>query len=103
MKKIQTLISASAIAAVTALPVFAQQATARMANETALEMAQRIDACEGSGVADADFVQEGTRLRVTCVDGVSGGLGTGGAIALGVGVVALIAIVASDSDSSSGT
>ena len=115
MKRIQALISATAIAAVTAVPVLAQQGTTRIGGETALQMAERIDACNGSRIVDANFVQSDTQpmtkyssgetqLRVTCVDGVAGGLGSGGALALGLGVVALIAVAAaSGSDSSSST
>ena len=113
MKQFQVLISATAIVVLSAVPVVAQFATTRIGNETALQMAERVDACDGSRIVDANFVESDTQpmtkynsqvqLRVTCVAGMAGGLGSGGAIALGIGAIALIAVLASDSDSSSST
>jgi len=115
MKKFQVLISATAIVVLTAVPVLAQFATDRIGNETALQMAERVDACDGSKIVDASFVENDTQsitmtkynpevqLRVTCVAGMAGGLGSGGAIALGIGAIALIAVLASDSNSTSST
>lgn len=107
MKKIQSLMSAAAITAVTALPVLAQQSAARVGNETALQMAQRIDACEGTSVSAAAFEQSGDVLRVSCVrggaNGIEGSLSAGSGVALGLGAVAIIAVAAGGSSSSTTT
>jgi hypothetical protein len=111
MKKIQTLISAGAVAAVTAFPVFAQQATAqyttnRMGNETAMSIAQRVGACSDAGIAAADFDSD-SLIRVTCADrdagGLEGGLGTGAAIGGALAAVALISLASDGSGSTTTT
>lgn len=106
MKKIQTLISAGAVAAVTALPVFAQQTAAqyttnRMGNETAMDIAQRVGACSESRIATASFDSD-SLIRVTCAGagGLDGGLSTGAAIG---GAVAAVALIGLSSDGSGST
>jgi len=109
MKQIHALISAAAIAAVTALPVFAQQTpqytTTLRAGDSALSIAQRVGACGQSDIGSASFDTD-SLVRVTCrgggmagAEGLSGGLG---AAAAGIGAVALIALAA-DSDGSGST
>ena len=110
MKQFQVLISATAIVVLTALPVLAQFATTRIGGETALQMAKRVDACDGSRIVDASFVENDTQsiskynsavqLRVTCVDGMAGGLGAGAVAGIAATVIA-IAIVASSGGGSS--
>lgn len=106
MSKIHALVSAATILAATAFPVMAQQPANRIGDETARQMAERLDACEdGLTISDASFEEDGSRLRVVCargagVDGLSGSLGAGAAIAAGVGVIALIALAADGSGSS---
>jgi hypothetical protein len=114
MTKFGSLLLASAVAAVSALPATSQQAFARLAGESATEMAQRIGACQGgAGIASANFENDGALLRVTCAGGafapgagagggLAGGLGAG-AIAAGVVAVAGIAAAASGGGSSSTT
>lgn len=104
MKKFGTIIFAAIIGASSIFPV-AADAAERLPGETALEMANRINACNGAGVLGAQFTDGGSLLEVTCRGGaaLSGGLGTAGAVALGVVVVAVIAAAASGGGSSSTT
>lgn len=105
MKKFGTIALASVIAVSSAVSVAAQATAVRQGNETALQMANRIGACDTSGgITSAAYTDAGSMLRVTCVGGgLSGGLSTGGAIALGVVTVALIAAAASGGSSGSST
>jgi hypothetical protein len=105
MKRIQTLISVSAVAAVTALPVFAQQADytmTRMGNESAEQIAQRVGACGEAGFTAANFETDAL-IRVTCVDGMAGGLRTGAAIGGALAAVALVGLASDGSGSTTTT
>ncbi|MFO8127882.1 hypothetical protein [Yoonia sp.] len=108
MKKIQTLISAGAVAAVTALPVFAQQAnytTTRMGDESAEQIAQRVGACGEAGITAANFDTD-ELIRVRCAGGaggLEGGLGTGAAIGGAIAAVALIGLASDGSDTTTTT
>lgn len=105
--KILTSTFAIAASVLMAVPATAQVNTGvpPVAGETALQYAQRINACGGAGVESATFTQNRTRLSVRCPqqgantsnNGMSGGLGT--AIALGAGMVLIIAGAAGDSSS----
>lgn len=108
----KTLTSTFAVTAalLMAVPATAQVSTGLppVAGETALQYAQRINACDGAGVVDATFTQNRTRLSVQCPqatatgnNGMSGGLGT--AIALGAGIVLIVAGAAGDSSSTVST
>ncbi|MAU53449.1 MAG: hypothetical protein CMN17_14025 [Roseovarius sp.] len=107
MKKFGTFIFAAIIGASSIMPAMAQNGATRIGNESALEMANRINACNGAGVVSAQFTDGGTLLEVTCRNAaagdLSGGLGTAGAVALGTVVVAVIAAAASGGGSSSTT
>lgn len=110
MKKITVSTLALVVALGTAMPVAAQQATSAQTGETALEMATRTGACGEAAVSKAEFVNDGTALKVSCAKDASvvstqgsAGLGeSGGLIAAGFGLAAIIGIVAASS-SSSGT
>ena len=107
MKNVAVSILALAAGLSMATPSFAQETYARLADENAINMASRIGACDQAGIQTARFTDAGSILRVRCVGGMggadlSGGLGTGAAIAGGVAVVA-IAAIASDGSSSSTT
>ena len=104
--KILTSTFAIAASVLLAVPATAQVNTGvpPVAGETALQYAQRINACGGASVESATFTQNRTRLSVRCPqttttsnNGMSGGLGT--AIALGAGMVLIIAGAAGDSSS----
>ncbi|MGR3316590.1 hypothetical protein [Roseovarius indicus] len=78
-----------------AAPLSAQVNTGvpRQPGETAMQYAQRINACNGAEILSADFSQNQTRLSVRCpqgaavnTDGMSGGL-TAGAAAAAAGVL----------------
>jgi len=110
MKK--TTISAFTLSAgiAMAMPATAQEAVVRQGDETARDMAIRIDACDGAGVVTAEFIEtveaDGIRLRVECaagaalnVNNMTGGLATGGAIAAGV----LFLVIVGGAGASSGT
>jgi hypothetical protein len=78
MKKITLSAVALVTGLATALPAVAQDQLVRQGDETAMEMAQRVDACDGAAISDAEFFDNGTtRLRVQCaaVAGMTGGLG----------------------------
>lgn len=107
MKKITVSAMAMIIALGSALPGIAQQTETRLEGETAMQMATRVGACDRARITDAEFVNGGTALSVTCsprvaANNTGGGLGTGGLLAAGVGIAAVIGIAASSS-SSSGT
>jgi len=111
MKRMQTLISVGAVAAVTALPVFAQQAeytTSRVGNESAEQIANRVGACGQAGIDAASFDTDNL-IRVECASGsasgaqLEGGLATGAAIAGGVAAIALIGLASDDSGSTTST
>jgi hypothetical protein len=106
MKRIQTLISVSAVAAVTALPVFADRATpeyrtTRMGDETATDIAQRVGTCGEAGFTAADFESD-SLIRVTC-SGLDGGLRTGAAIGGAMAAIALIGLASDGSGSTTTT
>ena len=98
-------LSALALAAglATALPAVAQQTYARQGNETALEMANRIGACDQSGISAASFFENGTRLRVACIGGAGLDGGLGAAAAGGAATIVAVAVLASGGSSSSTT
>ena len=110
MKKLTVSTLALVVALGAALPVAAQQATSSRSGETALEMAARTGACGEATVSKAEFVNEGRALKVSCAKNASvvstqgsAGLGVNaGLIAAGIGIAAVIGIVAASS-SSSGT
>lgn len=109
MTKFGTIILATIFGVTSAVSVAAQAPVVRQGDETALQMATRIGACaDGSSIASANFAQDGTLLQVRCVaaggGNLSGGLGTAGAVALGVIGIAVVAAAASGGGSStSGT
>ena len=80
---------------IVATPLLAQQ-------ETPMQMAQRVDACDGREVVSARMSDSNT-LAVTCAGG--GGMGGGGlaAPAIGLGVLAVAAAAFSGGSSSSDT
>ena len=113
MKKITVSTLALVVALGTAMPGAAQQATSAQTGETALEMATRTGACGEATVSKAEFVNDGSALKVSCAKVASvvstqgsaplAGLGASGSlIAAGVGLAAVIGIAAASS-SSSGT
>lgn len=95
------ILSATAVAFSLALimPASAQQVVQAQvqAGETALEFAQRVNACGGADILDAAFIDAGSALEVQCsplaataeTAGMTGGLGTAAAIGGGVVVLAL--------------
>ena len=99
MKTIISSATAFAFSCALLLPASAQQVieTQVQAGETALQFAQRVNACEGAEILDAAFTAGGTNLTVQCgpqaatteTNGMSGGLGTAAAIGGGVVVLAL--------------
>ena len=110
MKKISFPAIAVATGLVGVLPAVAQDQLLRQGDETAMEMAQRVGACDGAGISDAEFVQDGgTVLRVECASGavamngafagMAGGLG-GSAPLIGSAAVLAAAVAASDSTGS---
>ncbi len=108
MTKFGTIILATIFGVTSAVSVAAQGAVVRQGSETALEMANRIGACaDGSSILSANYAQSGSLLQVRCAAGaggdLSGGLGTGGAVALGVIGIAIVAAAASGGGSSSST
>jgi hypothetical protein len=97
-------LSALALAAglATALPAVAQQTAVRQGNETAMEMASRINAC-GGAFSSANFSNGGQILEVQCVGGAGLEGGLGGAAAGGAATVVAVAVLASGGSSSSTT
>lgn len=100
-------VSALAVAAGLSVgaPAMAQEGFTRLAGESALQMASRINICGGASLNSATFVSGGTQLQAVCARpgapaGMGGGLGT--AAAVGGGIVA-VAAIASNSGSSSST
>ena len=89
----------------TAMPAVAQDALTRQGGETAMEMAIRVGVCDGAGITNAEFVENGgTQLRVQCAggaafdgQGMAGGLGTGGVLAAGVLFIGVVAAAGSSS------
>lgn len=111
MNKISVSALALVVALGSAMPSFAQETETRIEGETALQMATRLELCGDAGVRSAQFVDVdgATSLQANCVSRVAdtadtggGGLGTGGLVAAGVGIAAVIGIAAASS-SSSGT
>ena len=111
---IMKIFTVAALTLVTGLSIStsanAQQTFARLVDEEAIQMANRIGACaqrEIPGIASARFTDGGSILRVRCVGGVAGTDGMAGGLGTGVaaGAVALIAVaaLASDGDSTTGT
>lgn len=113
MKALKTSLLALIIGASFGLPATAQQKVADQpeASETALEFARRVNACDGSEVLSAKYMDGRESLHVRCsqgaaaeLSGMSGGLGTGGALALGGGaLIAIIALASGGSSSGSTT
>jgi len=100
-------LSALALAAglATALPAVAQQTAVRQGNETAMEMASRINAC-GGAISSANFSNGGQLLKVQCIGGAAGlegGLGVAAAAGGAAAIIAVVAIASGDDDSSSST
>lgn len=105
MKRISnTLLAAVACVAMPLAAVAQQQVTTPpLPGETALDYAQRIDACNGATVLGADFIDGGTLLQVQCpaagattdTAGMSGGLGAAAASA--AIVIALFALAGGSS------
>ena len=108
MKKITVSTLAVVAALATSVPVTAQETATRLEGESAMEMAARLGLCGGSSITSARFVDAGATLEARCAAGAAvdnagaGGLGTGGTIAAGLGIAAVIGVVAASS-SSSGT
>ena len=100
MKAIANTLMAVVMGAAMPLAAAAQQhvSTPPFAGETALQSAQRINACNRSSVIGAEFTSGGTMLQVKCAadgnatntSGLSGGLG--GALASTAFVVALFSL-----------
>ncbi|MBC7133187.1 MAG: hypothetical protein H5U16_08795 [Roseovarius sp.] len=107
MTRFGTIALAAVLAVTSTAAVAAPGSVVRQGNETALELANRIGACGSAGIAGANYAEGGTVLQVQCAGAaggdLSGGLGTGGAVAAGVVSVALIAAAASGGGSSSST
>jgi hypothetical protein len=107
MTKFGTIILATIFGVTSAVSVAAQAPVVRQGNETALQMATRIGACaDGSAITSANYAENGTLLQVRCAGAggdLSGGLGTGGAVALGVVGIAIVAAAASGGGSGSST
>ena len=111
MKRITVPTLAFAVALGSAMPVAAQQTVTRLEGESAMQMAERLGRCSDSEIASAEFLEDGSalRLRVTCASSSAGintaagagGLGTGGAIAAGLGIAAVLGVAAASSSSSS--
>ena len=111
MKAIANTLMAVVMGAAMPLAAAAQQqvSTPPVAGETALQYAQRINACNGASVIGADFTSGGTMLQVQCpaagnatnTSGLSGGLG--GALASTAVVVALFSLAGGSSSYSSTT
>jgi hypothetical protein len=104
MKRFTTYATTLAAGLALGAPAFAQQTFERLDGESAMQMASRIGACDDAGIASARFTDAENILRVSCVGAVggpdlSGGLGTGAAVAGGV-VLAAVAVAALDSSSS---
>ena len=98
MKRFAMAAIAAVVVSVSALPVpvLAQQSivTPPLANESALDYARRVDACHGADAVSAEFLDNLTRLRVSCpgtvvtnTEGMSGGLGAAAAAAGGLIVI----------------
>lgn len=94
MKNVFASVFAMSMAAT---PLLAQQ-------ETPMQMAQRVDACDGREVVSARMSDSDT-LAVTCAGAGGGGTGGGGlaAPAIGLGVLAVAAAAFSGGSSSSDT
>jgi hypothetical protein len=102
-------LSALALAAglATALPAVAQQTVVRQGDETAMEMASRINAC-GGAFSSANFSNGGQLLEVQCIGGagLEGGLNgaaAAGAVAAGVAVIAIASGGSSSSTTTTGS
>jgi len=111
MKAIANTLLAAAIGVTMPLAAMAQQqvSTPPLEGETALQYAQRINACNGDSILGADFTSGGTMLQVQCpaaggasnTAGLSGGLG--GAVASVAVVVALFSLAGGSSSYSTST
>jgi len=120
MKTIGRMAFVAAACAGLAQPAMAQQqvTTPVQPGETALEFAQRIDACSGGEIVSAEFLQGRTLMQATCrqpagidtaqagqgaqgAQGMAGGLGAGAAAA-GLGV-AMFALAAGDDSTTTTT
>lgn len=119
MKRFATAVAAMSMSLALAGGAAAQQAgaTPLQPGETAMEFAQRIDACNGAEIVSAAFNEARTEVRVQCLQsaaadgsaagqataGMSGGLGTTGTIAIGIAVAVGLAAAAGGGGSSSTT
>lgn len=118
MKRIVTMVSAISMSVALAGGAVAQAGnTPLQPGETAMEFAQRIDACNGAEIINAAFNDARTEVRVQCpraagadgsaagqaTAGMTGGLGTTGAIAIGIAAAAGLAAAASGGGGSSST
>lgn len=105
MKRIRSLISASAIAAVTALPVFAQETPT--GNERAVQIAQDAGACSSAGGIVRATFDSPTLVRVGCAGSgagaLEGGLGTTAALGGTIAAVVLIGLASDGSDTTTTT
>lgn len=106
MKKLTIFASAISMSAALASGA-AAQGTALLPGETALQFAQRVDACGGAGINSAAFNEDRTEVRVRCAqvaggtDGMTGGLGTTGGVIVAVLGAAAVAAAASGGGGSS--
>jgi len=109
MNAIANTLLAAVVGVTMPLAAVAQQqvSTPPIEGETAVQYAQRINACNGANILGADFTQGGTMLQVQCpaagtagnTAGLSGGLG--GAVASVAVVVALFSLAGGSSTYSS--
>ncbi|MBZ0122825.1 MAG: hypothetical protein K8F31_02965 [Roseovarius sp.] len=100
MKRFANTVLAAVTGVAMPLAAAAQQqvSTPPLPGETALQYAQRINACNGASILGADFTEGGTMLQVQCpatgttgdTSGMSGGLG--GAVASVAVVIALFSL-----------
>ncbi|MFT4960299.1 MAG: hypothetical protein ACI92Z_001380 [Paracoccaceae bacterium] len=100
MKKIFTLLTAGTMVLGATTGAFAQ--------ETALQQAERIRACNDASIVSARFLESG-RLEVTCPAGYLGANGlpatglTSTQIAAGIGAILVIAFIINDDGTTSTT
>jgi|SRR6056297_3385386 len=111
MKSLAKPVIGLVMCAAMSLPAVAQQTPdeALLPGESALEYATRIDACNGAVVQDAEFLANQSQIRVSCpqraasadgANGMAGGLGSGAIAIAGGLLVAVLAVSAGGSSSS---
>jgi len=118
MKSIATIVSAVSMSVALVGGAAAQATQPLQPGETAMEFAQRIDACKGAEIVGAAFNDARTEVRVQCsqtaaaegttgaagaVAGMSGGLGTLGTVTIGIAAAAGLAAALGGGGSSSTT